>query len=117
MKKVKDFFEKIIKMTTLKRANLRLEHAIKMADTAHERDGDRYFVMPDHRDRLIIMRRKTMRKWRRHGIMSSDVKMDNMMCESFYFTPDRGESHGLSPAAREAKRLMYLEYALHKRGN
>lgn len=114
MKKIIDFIARIKKLIQIKRANMRLAHAIRLAEKAHAEHKDRFYVMPDHRDRLIIMRRRSMRILRRRHYMDSSVRMSNMLQESFYFTADRGECGGLTPGQKELKRLMYLEYAANK---
>lgn len=110
MRKITDFIQKIKTLIRIKRANMRLAHAIRMANKAHAKYKDRFYVMPDHKDKLIIMRRRTMRILRKRHYMDSRVRMSNMMRESFYFTADRGQNGGLTAEQQEAKRLMYLEY-------
>lgn len=101
----------LIEMYIIWKANLRLRYAIKKAEDAHAKQGDRFFVMPDAFDRLIVMRRKGMRNLRRHGIMDRRVRMPDVWKESFYFTADRG-GNKLPPDVMEKKRLMYLDYVL-----
>ncbi len=54
---MKAIFENLRKFIVIARANLRLKYAIRLAEREHRRHGDRFYVMPDHRDRLIVMRR------------------------------------------------------------
>lgn len=107
-------FKRIYDSWYLFRANLRLKHAIQKAEKAHRKNGERFYVMPDDRDRLIIMRRKGMRRLRRYGLMDNRVRVRDLVKESFYFTPNRA-GEGLADGQKEAKRLMYLEYVMHNR--
>ncbi len=109
---MKKRIEKLIEMIIVWRAGIRLDYAIGKADKA--RTGDRYYVMPDAFDRLIVMRRKGMRTLRRHRIMDRRVRMDDLLRESFYFTPDRA-GNTAPPVVMEKKREMYLRYVLRHR--
>lgn len=106
--------KKIADLWTIFRANVRLDYAIRKAEKAHKEYGERFYVMPDHNDRLIIMRRKGMRTLRRYGCMDPRVRVKDLVKESFYFTAD-GAGNCLSDAQREAKRLMYLKYVVRSR--
>lgn len=106
--------EKLMEMFIIWRAGLRLRYAIRKADKAHERTGDRYYVMPDGCDRLVIMRRAGMRNLRLHGVMDRRVRMSDLLRESFYFTPDRG-GRTIPPTIMEQKRIMYLRYVVRRR--
>ena len=101
-------------MFIIRRAVIRLNYAIGKAEKAHARTGDRYYVMPDAFDRLVVMRRKGMRTLRRHHVMDRRVRMDDLLRESFYFTPDRA-GNTPSPAVMEKKREMYLKYVMLQR--
>ncbi len=113
---MKKRIEKLIEMFIVWRAGIRLDYAIGKAGKAHARTGDRYYVMPDAFDRLIVMRRKGMRTLRRHRIMDRRVRMDDLLRESFYFTPDRAGNTAPS-VIMEKKREIYLRYVLRKRSD
>lgn len=88
----------------------KLEYAIHMANKAHEQDGQRYYILPDANDRLIILTRYTFRKLKKQGLISSKATITDIIRESFYFTPHANGTGALSPAAQKAKRKMYLKY-------
>lgn len=106
-------YEKLLKTVlaafVLQWASMRLRYAVRLAERAHRKSGERYYVMPDHRDRLIVMRRSGMRRLRRYGYMDSHVRMRDVMRECFYCTADRG-GVSLPPEVVVAKREMYLRY-------
>lgn len=106
--------QKYTEMFILWRAGLRLSVAARKADKAHAATGDRYYVMPDPNDCLVVLRRRGMRLLRRRGVFEKRVRMVDLQKESFYFTPDRGE-HTVSAAVITAKRQMYLKYVMHNR--
>jgi hypothetical protein len=92
---------------------LKLKFAIHMAIKAHNQNGKRYFVMPDEKDRLIIMHRPSFRKLKHDGQMSYSAKVSDLIRESFYFTPYSSrnvEMEAITPEIQEAKRLMFHRY-------
>lgn len=117
---------------------LKLKFAIYMAIKAHKQNGKRYFVMPDEKDRLIIMHRPSFRKLKHTGQMSYAAKVNDLIRESFYFTPysvgikkknnhpaycnnrDNAsyctvETEAITPEIQEAKRLMFHRYMKESR--
>lgn len=111
---------------------LKLKLAIRMANKAHESSGKRYFVMPDAKDKLIIMHRPSFRKLKHIGQMSYSAKVSDLKRESFYFTPysfetKRNENdiaisdyckielEPITPAIQEAKRIMFHQYMKESR--
>ena len=101
---MKKLLKTVLSAFVLQRASMRLRYAVRLAERAHRKSGERYYVMPDHRDRLIVMRRL-----RRYGYMDSHVRMRDVMREGFYCTADRG-GVSLPPEVLAAKREMYLRY-------
>ncbi|MDD3037156.1 hypothetical protein [Bacteroides sp.] len=117
---------------------LKLKLAIYMAQKAHSQNGKRYFVMPDERDRLIIMHRPSFRKLKHSGRISYAAKINDLKRESFYFTPYSNEiktkndhstycdskdntffctieSESITPDIQEAKRIMFHKYMKESR--
>lgn len=86
---MKKLLKTVLAAFVLQRASMRLRYAVRLAERAHRKSGERYYVMPDHRDRLIVMRRSGMRRLRRYGYMDSHVRMRDVMRECFYCTADR----------------------------
>lgn len=97
---------------------LKLKFAIHMANKAHAQNGKRYFVMPDDKDRLIIMHRPSFRKLKHTGRMSYNAKVKDLKRESFYFTPYTSnmiEEEIIIPEVQEAKRIMFHKYMKESR--
>lgn len=117
---------------------LKLKFAIRMADKAHAQNGKRYFVMPDEKDRLIIMHRPSFKKLKNSGRMSYHAKVADLIRESFYFTPysvnvkkqndhpsfceykDNTsfltiETESIIPSTQESKRIMFHKYMKESR--
>lgn len=123
---------------------LKLKLAIRMADKAHEKTGKRYFVMPDAKDKLIIMHRPSFRRLKHSGRISYAAKVADLKRESFYYTPysfetKRHESdvtfskfgytktniaisdfcniemESITPSIRESKRAMFHKYMKESR--
>lgn len=106
---MKKLLKTVLAAFVLQRASMRLRYAVRLAERAHRKSGERYYVMPDHRDRLIVMRRSGMRRLRRYGYMDSHVRMRDVKRECFYCTADRG-GVSLPQEVIVAKREMYLRY-------
>lgn len=100
---------------------LKLKFAIHMANKAHAQNGKRYFVMPDEKDRLIIMHRPSFRKLKHSGQVSYQAKVKDLIRESFYFTPYTNtarcnvEKEIISPEVQESKRIMFHKYMKESR--
>jgi hypothetical protein len=112
-------------------ANIDLWLAINKAEKAHRgeyvvgnnRDGSprysvkgvRYYVMPDDKNRLIIMTRSQMHRFRTSKRMSNEVKVKHLLSESFYFTADKS-GEVIDKSLKDYKRKKYIEYCLHYKG-
>lgn len=96
---------------------LKLKLAIRMADKAHEKTGKRYFVMPDDKDKLIIMHRPSFRRLKQSGRISYVAKVSDLKRESFYFTPyfHKEEMEPITPSIRESKHIMFHRYMKESR--
>lgn len=103
-------------------ASLNLWVAIKKADNAYtdaeikNNKDKRYYVMPDHNDKLIVMNRSEFRKLKLHKRMSEEAKVKHLIKESFYYTPYSGGADAIDPNIRKLKRIMYIKYCLHSKG-
>lgn len=89
---------------------LQLREAVKRADEAHEKDGGRYYVMPSNDGKLIIMDRKNFRKLKQKGYISRKAMVNNLISESFYFTPYANGDGYISEGFRKAKVMMYYSW-------
>lgn len=92
---------------------LKLKLAIHMADKAYQRTGKRYFVMPDDKDKLIIMHRPSFRRLKHTGRMSYCAKIIDLKKESFYFTPYSFQDKNMeiiTPSIQESKWIMFHRY-------
>ena len=67
---------------------LRYREAVEMADAAHAKDSDRYYIMPSMDGKLIIVDRKNFRLLKRKGYISKTATMGSTITECFYFTPN-----------------------------
>lgn len=95
---------------TYLRTILRLKYAIDRADEAHQKTGDRYYVLPGPNDKLIILNRRQFRSLKKQGRISHRARILDLQKECFYCTPYQNGVGALSPHIRQLKRKMYLEY-------
>ena len=93
------------------RDRLILRTAIKKADAAHQATKDRFYVVSGNRGGdLIVMNRQNFRKFKQKGYITRKAFVDDLIIESFYFTPYRNESGRLSDALRKIKEENFFAY-------
>ena len=94
------------------KAMLRLREAIRQADEARSKDGQRYYVMPTSgtSGQLIIMNRENFRKLKHKGYISYTTFVNDLERECFYCTPYRNGLKGLSPEEQSRKRKQYYSW-------
>lgn len=85
---------------------LRYRRAVQMADEAHAKDKDRYYVMPSMDGKLLVMDRKNFRNLKRKGYIAKNATMQNAIDECFYFTA-RLNNEGM---AEPVMKMKYQEY-------
>ena len=90
------------------RALLRFREAVKVADAAHKKNGQKYYVLPQTDGKLIVMDRKNFRGLRRKGYISRNASLASVASYCVYCTPDargRGGSGNLQQKFDE-----YIKY-------
>ncbi len=93
-------------------ASLQLREAIKQADAAHAAHGVRYFVIPSSikERQLYVFNRQTFRAFKQKHYIRAQATVQNLVAESFYHTPCRGETDGLTPAWRRVKEANFYRW-------
>lgn len=66
---------------------LLLREAVRKADNAYEKTGNRYYVTGSMDGKLVVMDRKNFRKLKQKGYISRDARISDLIIQSFYFTP------------------------------
>lgn len=93
---------------------LRYREAVKMAEDAHAKDGDRYYVVASNQKNgkpgLIVMDRKNFRKLKRKGYINKDANIRDLISECFYCTPYRNGDGYLDARGRRIKLSLYFSY-------
>jgi hypothetical protein len=95
----------------MKIAELQLWYAKRKADELHEKYKERFFVVPDEKDRLIIINRKSFRNYKRRGQINRNARMLHIIKECFYMTPTR-DNIPVEDYVIKRKKLMWIEYKL-----
>ena len=85
---------------------LRYRKAVQMADDAHAKDQDRYYVMPSMDGKLLVMDRKNFRILKKKGYIAKNATIQNAIDECFYFTPRLNDVGMVEPVIKE----RYEEY-------
>ncbi len=82
-----------------------------MADQAHNKTGERYYVMPTDDAKLIVIDRANFRIMKQKHYISSRVSVRDLVDECFYHTPYRDGKGELPPDVMELKRRQYYAWA------
>lgn len=95
-------------------AYLQLRNAIRQADEAHEKTGERYYVMPTHgtsgKPTLVIVDRRNFRKLKFKKYISHYVHVRDLVRESFYFTPYRNGNRAITEEYKKRKCKQYYAW-------
>lgn len=94
-------------------ALIRYSYAVSLADRAHERQGHRFFVVPNEYGRLIVIDRKNFRAYKRHGQIVRHASIDDLKRDCIYCTATGGGNEYLSAEQKEFKKRVYL-YGVRK---
>lgn len=93
---------------------LRYREAVKMADDAHAKDGDRYYVVASNQKNgkpgLIVMDRKNFRKLKQKGYINKAASIRDLVAECFYCTPYANGDAYLDAVGRKLKLALYFSY-------
>ena len=92
------------------KASLELREAIKKANNAHAATGERFFVMPTSDGKLIVMDRKNFRLLKHKNYVDRKVFINDLMLDSFYFTPCRGGRLMMTEELRKKKVKQFFEW-------
>ena len=90
-------------------AYLRLREAVNLADKAHAETGQRYYVVPSA-NKLVILDRKNFRILKHKNYINYSARVNNLIVESFYFTPYRNGDGYLSRSYRKKKIMQYFDW-------
>ena len=90
---------------------LRLRKAVMMAEEAHAKNGERYYVMPTADGKVMVTDRKNFRIMKRKGYVSDKATVPDLARECFYCTPYRNGKEELPPDVVALKRRQYLSWA------
>lgn len=94
------------------RASLRLNEAIRQADEAFKKNGQRYYVMPTSgtSGELVIMDRSNFRKLKQKGYINRNTFVNDLVRECFYCTPYNNGKGELPQLVIELKRKQYYSW-------
>lgn len=90
-------------------ASMKLREAIRKAEEAHSRFGQRFYVMPTFNGsgKLVIMDRSNFRRLKQKRYISDRAHVADLHAECFYCTSDRA-GNCLSEEDRRHKVLQYF---------
>jgi hypothetical protein len=74
------------KLYRLKQQARKRAKAIRIANLRHQTDGRRYYVLPDHRNRLLVLNNTEIQVLKKAGVMNRKVTILNLLNEAVYHT-------------------------------
>lgn len=77
------------------RSFIQLQFAIMQADERHQRDGDRYYVVPYKRGKLVIFSKKSLKEGKREKIFDPNSTVATLEKKCFYHTPYQNGSKAM----------------------
>lgn len=86
------------------RAYLRYREAVRKAEEAHEKNGERFYVMPGVKNTILIMDRYNFRKLKHKGYISHKASVTDLEKECFYATPYKNGSAKMPTSVIELKK-------------
>lgn len=94
------------------KAYLRYREAVRKANEAHERTGERYYVMPASGTKraLLVMDRFNFRRLKHKGYITNKAFVADLERECFYATPYRNGSAEFSTLVIEFKKRQYYAW-------
>lgn len=94
------------------KAYLRYREAVRKANEAHERTGERYYVMPasSTKKSLLVMDRFNFRRLKHKGYITNKAFVADLERECFYATPYRNGSAEFSTLVIEFKKRQYYAW-------
>ena len=96
---------------------MRYYAAVNKADRAHEKTGERYYVMPStgYNRKLIIVDRPNFRKLKQKGYISHRANQRDLVSECFYCTPYINGNGYLDEQGRKKKLAQYFSWCKAQR--
>lgn len=91
------------------KADYELRKAIIEADNKSRRFGVRYYVLPNHKHKLISRNYGELKRMRQLGMFSARCTIKDFTLESFYFTGSKYEPP-ITEKAKKHKRDAWLKY-------
>lgn len=94
------------------KAYLRYREAVRKANEAHERTGERYYVMSASgtKKALLVMDRFNFRRLKHKGYINKKAFVADLERECFYATPYRNGSAEFSTLVIEFKKRQYYAW-------
>ena len=89
---------------------LRYREAVKRADKAHAKNGERYYVMPTVNGKLVVMDRANFRIMKKKHYLNPNAKVSDLINECFYMTPYRLGNGYLDKNGKRIKLRLYFSW-------
>ena len=97
------------------KAMLMYREAVQRANEAHTKRGTRYYVLPSEDGKLVVLDRYDLKMLKRRHYMRSEVKVIDLVRDSFYFTPYSSGDGAMHPDEIErGKKRVCIWWEHHK---
>lgn len=103
IKKIKGWF-------AIRKANKELTDAILTAEALFRLHNKRHFVIPDFKHQLRVFNYSQLKQMKKQGFFSANIKENDFINESFYYTPSDKSCQYMTPETKEKKRKMWIAY-------
>lgn len=103
VRKIKEFF-------AMRKAEKELYNAILYAEEMYRANNKRYYVIADHKNILRVFSWSQLKQLKKQGLFSPNVKENDFIRESFYYTPSRMDQMYMRPETKERKKKAWKEY-------
>lgn len=92
------------------KAFLMLYEAVQQADTARAQYGRRFYVMPTQDGKLVVMDKFDLRRMKVKHLIDKKCNVENLLHESFYFTPLASGLGEINPQDRKTRERAYYRW-------
>lgn len=100
----------------LLRKKIELSLAIKLANLKQQAFNRRFFVILDHRDKLIALCNNDVKNLKQKKYLPKNLSALDLIEKSFYYTPlSRNNDGKITPESRRRKKDLYMKYVRAKR--
>ena len=97
------------------KSELQFKKAVDEAEKAHEKNGGRFYVLPNKNGKLLVLDRTNFRILKRKGYIKSNYNMNDVKRISFYYTSGQINDNMISDEEAALRKSFFLSWASKKK--